>query len=79
MTDLARYALVYFHGGVYADIDVYNYRNLEGALVPCTNGTFVAVTETPSLQQANYFFMVGVQVLDLVFALQQLCCCWWCS
>eukprot|EP00750_Incisomonas_marina_P005714 INCI14097.1.p1 GENE.INCI14097.1~~INCI14097.1.p1 ORF type:complete len:271 (-),score=33.25 INCI14097.1:130-942(-) len=73
MTDLARYAINFFKGGVYADIDVYNYRNIR-EMFECASGGvresqssgdlgsppfapfFYAVTEKPSLQQANYFF-----------------------
>ena len=65
MTDLARYLIIYKHGGVYADIDVYNYRDIKQLLQPCERFAtgdvipmFVAVTEKPSLQQANYFFAV---------------------
>ena len=75
MTDLARYAINFFKGGVYADIDVYNYRNIR-EMFECASGGvresqssgdlgsppfapfFYAVTEKPSLQQANYFFAV---------------------
>lgn len=95
MTDLARYAINFFKGGVYADIDVYNYRNIrdmfecpseggsgggggdhdnlrKGASAARDNGRrpfaplFYAVTEKPSLQQANYFFAVGEHTIYFV-------------